>query len=353
MKVSGWAGLGLIVFLSSIWVVVGETLYYATNLGVVLFISTIVNVLGCIALVWTVAYSFVPILGEELREQTGFVCLAALFGTRLVISRGTKISLPSTQARTAIMFVLFFLVAPSIFYRGMHYGNFDSHGLDKSNVRGMIWAIHFAYDNFGRPSYNGMLEAIKNTTANVIGIIETDLMRVFNGNRDVVEWFEKELHMYSDYGPGTMNHTWGCALLSAFPITRADHYNLPSPEGEIACLIDAELDVNGKPVDVIVTHFGNTQHVLDRKLQTEANVEIINSKEKDRPFVWLGYFTAKPFSENYKRIMSTGIKDTTTDRKRYCEYIWYKNFEMEEFKRIDVGDLSDTEIQYVEFKPLE
>jgi hypothetical protein len=62
-----------------------------------------------------------------------------------------------------------------------------------------------------------------------------------------------------------MNDTWGCALLSVFPIIRADRYNQPSPDGEIACLIDASLDVGGgEIVDVIVTHFGNTEHYRDR-----------------------------------------------------------------------------------------
>lgn len=88
--------------------------------------------------------------------------------------------------------------------------------------------------------------------------------------------------MYSDYGPSTLNDTWGCALLTVFPIgisyctsvpfffvllinlVRVDRVNQPSPDGEVACLIDATLDVNGQLIDVIVTHFGNTEHYRDR-----------------------------------------------------------------------------------------
>jgi hypothetical protein len=49
-----------------------------------------------------------------------------------------------------------------------------------------------------------------------------------------------------------------------FNLVRDDVINLPSPEGEVACLIDATLDVQGTLVDVISVHFGNTQHFWDR-----------------------------------------------------------------------------------------
>lgn len=129
------------------------------------------------------------------------------------------------------------VVAPAILKRLPHYQNYDANGIDTSNIRGMIWAIHFAYDNFGRPSMEQMLDvrtsrrlslqrsnfttphqSILATNSNVIGLVETDINRIFNGNRDVMEWLEEKLHMYADYGPGTLNHTWGCGLLSAFPI---------------------------------------------------------------------------------------------------------------------------------------
>lgn len=352
---AAWAGLFLITYLVSIWVPISEDLFKHAHAGRSLFIATFVYVFLGIAHVWVVAYKFVPILGKEMREQTPLLVLFSLVCVKLTYSfhnSSFKPSKPSKYLVTMLILIVFFLIVPSTIYRSIHYKNYDAKGLDKTNVRGMIWAIHFAYDNFGRPSFHAMLDEIKKTTANVIGLVETDLMRIFSGNRDVVEWLETELHMYSDYGSSTLNHTWGCALLSAFPILRAHHINLPSPEGENACLIDAELDVNGHVVNVMVSHFGNTEDELDRKLQTEETYNHIMRVPEGRPFVWLGYFTATPYSENYYKIMQTGVKDSTNDRDRYCEYIWYKNFEKRVFKRINEGDVSDTEIQYIEFEPL-
>lgn len=59
---------------------------------------------------------------------------------------------------------------------------------------------------------------IKDQKANIISLVETDMMRMFNGPYDGIEFLENKLHMYSDYGPSNLNDTWGCAILSAYPI---------------------------------------------------------------------------------------------------------------------------------------
>jgi hypothetical protein len=58
----------------------------------------------------------------------------------------------------------------------------------------------------------------------------------------------------------------GCLVYAA-------HHNLPSPAGEIACLIDAILDIHGRNVGVIVVHFGNTPDYLDRFTKTHNKTE--------------------------------------------------------------------------------
>jgi len=181
--------------------------------------------------------------------------------------------------------------------------------------------------------------------------VETDITRPFNGNRDLVEYLENKLHMYSDYGPGTLNETWGCALFSIFPIVRADHEKLPSPEGENACLIDATLQVNGELVDVIVVHIGNTEHVLDRKLQAEDMEWRIKSKKAvGRKMLWLGYLTDKPGGPNYSKITKAGLVDVAPEvTNRYCIYLFQMGMKVTDFKRVDVGDVTDTEIQVANF----
>lgn len=213
-----------------------------------------------------------------------------------------------------------------------------------SVINGMIWNIHFGYDNFGRNNFYGIADAIRQRKINVLGILESDTTRPITANIDVVEFLAEHLNMYSDFGPSTAKNTWGCGLLSAYPIEKLERIVLPSPEGELACLIDAVITVDGQPVSVIVTHFGNTEDVLDRKLQTEGLAQA--AAQTPYPAVVLSYITDKPHSENYNYILSVGgLKDTTTDLKRYCEYIFYKGLELVDFYRYNGDTLSDTEAQ--------
>jgi endonuclease/exonuclease/phosphatase family metal-dependent hydrolase len=146
----------------------------------------------------------------------------------------------------------------------------------------------------------------------VIGLLETDMARVFMGNRDLVEFLSETFHYhYSDYGPATRLSTWGCAVLSRYPILRADQIILPSPDGELACLVDVTIDINGHPIDFLVTHFGVWEDPLDRKLQSEALAELVKTTKQGVPTVFMGYITAPPYThENYKKVLSTGLKDS-------------------------------------------
>ena len=43
----------------------------------------------------------------------------------------------------------------------------------------------------------------------VIGLLETDAARPYIGSHDIASWLGERLHMHTDYGPGTDEHTWG------------------------------------------------------------------------------------------------------------------------------------------------
>jgi len=182
-------------------------------------------------------------------------------------------------------------------------------------------------------------------------------MRIVMGNRDVPLMVAEELNMYVDYGPRTRDATWGCALLSKFPIAHSKHYLLPSPDGELACAIHATLDVNGDAIDVLVAHNGQEETPLDRELQVRGSMYQRRYKHWGRatheacwartqrpirtrqtkmlgqilrnatnPIIYVGYVVTKPHSEQYGWLVKDGnAKDIDpTDTDRWCEYIVYK-----------------------------
>ncbi|CUG03829.1 membrane-associated protein, putative, partial [Bodo saltans] len=180
----------------------------------------------------------------------------------------------------------------------------------------MIWTVHFAIDNFNVDGLSRMVDLIKETKAGVIGLpiphgrpiketkagviglLESDSVRVHTGNRDLVEYIAYHLgYDYTDYGPTAFDGTFGCALITKYPILYSRRYVLPSPLGELACLIHAKLDLFGVETNVYVGHWGNTQHWADGVLQSEFLGELV--QRNPGPSVFLGYLVTKPQLGNY------------------------------------------------------
>eukprot|EP01112_Ceratiomyxa_fruticulosa_P015782 TRINITY_DN4691_c0_g2_i1.p1 TRINITY_DN4691_c0_g2~~TRINITY_DN4691_c0_g2_i1.p1 ORF type:complete len:702 (-),score=106.65 TRINITY_DN4691_c0_g2_i1:3-2108(-) len=313
-----------------------------------------------------VAFKFLPwFLGSNFfrERQNSMIFVSAIliaiarFGTVKIKERPYWFIRREQVVGLTAVFLL--LAVPAVTYRVARISHFDPDSTiastqplnDPTQIKAMVWNIHFGYDHYGRSNFERVADSIRREKINVLGIMESDLTRLFTSNRDFVEYLETELQMYSDFGPSTTENTWGCALITAFPIINVTRAVLPSPEGELACLLDATLNVSGTAVTVLVTHFGNTEDKLDRDLQTEAMVEV--SKSKTTPTIFLGYITDKPHSVNYSKLVKSGLVDTTTDRNRYCQYVFYKpgdkGMSLTNFYRWDSRDLSDTEGQIGEF----
>ena len=184
----------------------------------------------------------------------------------------------------------------------------------------------------------------------VIGFLESDTQRAIMGHRDLTQQIADELGYYADFGPGPNKHTWGCCLLSKFPILNSTHHLLPSPVGELAPAIHATLDVFGELVDIVVFHSGQEEDVEDRRLQSLGVADIMGSS--DRPMVLLSYLVTKPLEGNYNTYVSntSGMNDIDpSDWDRWCEYILYKNIKRTGYARVSRSTITDTEIQVGKF----
>ena len=162
-----------------------------------------------------------------------------------------------------------------------------------AKLTALIWTIHFGMDDFGVDSTHRLVEMVKKEQPGVVGILESDIARIMNGNRDVMEALGYYIGLPNeDYGPTTFDGTFGCALVTKYPIKYVRRYAMPSPVGEIACLIHAKIEVSGELVNIFVGHWGNTEHVPDRILQSQLLGSL--ARANPGPSVFLGYLTTNP-----------------------------------------------------------
>ncbi len=134
---------------------------------------------------------------------------------------------------------------------------------------------------------------------------ESDAARIANGNDDIVRYFANQLEMFSYYGPKTTAGTFGIALLSRYPIREPETFYLYS-EGEQVAVISAVVDMDGKPLQVFVTHLGNGGPMI----QQQQFLQLMAGSSR---IVALGDFNFRPDSPQYA-LTTQFLRDAWTKR---------------------------------------
>lgn len=323
--------------------------------------------------VWVVAYAFVP-GGPLVREHTDWVMATTMTmivcGVFSALQNSSGMGTPSKKKggpknlepppnpaarrqRSYYIYILLVLqmLAASIAYLRFPSFDYTPHHPDNKLITAGIWTIHFSIDDDLRASEKRMEFLLKGAELDLIGLLESDQQRIIMGNRDSTQYLAEELGMWADYGPGPNKHTWGCALLSKFPILNSTHHLLPSPVGELAPAIHATIDAYGEQVDVFVFHSGQDEDPEDRRLQTEYLSDLMGSSP--RPSILLSYLVTKPEQGNYNTYVSerSGMKDIDrSDWDRWCEYILYKGLRKTGYARLSRSTITDTELQVAKFQ---
>lgn len=355
-----FGGLGIAIYLMAIApILITSAVRHPP--GRTFFLAFFSYNLMVLAHVWTVAYAFVP-GGFLLREHTDYVMAAMMIliacgiytaQASINASRTRDSSTnPSPMTRKHRSFYLYTLLGLQLVSVAVAYLRFPSynytpyHAPEKAITAG-IWTTHFSIDNNMLTSEKRMGDLIKEMELDVIGLLESDLQRIIMGNRDSTQYLAEELGMYADAGPGPNKHTWGCALLSKFPIINSTHHLLPSPVGELAPAIHATLDAYGEMIDVFVFHSGQEEDPEDRRLQSEYLAELMGSTP--RPAILLSYLVVKTGEGNYNTYVSdkSGMRDIDPSDgwDRWCEYILYKGLRRSGYARVSRGTITDTELQ--------
>ena len=165
----------------------------------------------------------------------------------------------------------------------------------------MTYNIQQGFDKVGNANLDGQLAAIRSVDPDILGLQESDTARVANGNSDAVRFFADALDMYSYYGPTTTTGTFGIALLSKYPIDKANTFFMYS-RGEQTATIQAEILMNGKPYRIFVTHLGNGGPMV----QLENMLVRLQGLEN---VIAMGDFNFDPTTEQYA-LMTGSLADS-------------------------------------------
>jgi endonuclease/exonuclease/phosphatase family metal-dependent hydrolase len=159
----------------------------------------------------------------------------------------------------------------------------------------LTFNIHSANDQDGEVALEQIIEEIRETDAQLVGLQEVEHNMPRSNYQDQARLIAEALGYHYYYGENIniLGVQYGNALLSRFPIINAENHKLPKKMLEPRGLIEALVDVDGIPYYVYVTHLG--LNPVERKLQ----IQYINEKltQRDGHSLILGDFNNNPDSE--------------------------------------------------------
>ncbi|HPT78863.1 MAG TPA: endonuclease/exonuclease/phosphatase family protein [Candidatus Atribacteria bacterium] len=148
--------------------------------------------------------------------------------------------------------------------------------------------IHSAIDMNGDVKLDDIIEEIRGSGADVIGLQEVERFMPRSGYKDQIKLIAEALGYFYYYG-GNLNilgARYGNAVLSKYPIMASDNLKLPKNKLEPRGLIEAEIDVDGIEIKVFVTHLG-----LDAK-ERMKQIRFINDRiaQNSKRTIFMGDF---------------------------------------------------------------
>ncbi|HHY82173.1 MAG TPA: hypothetical protein GX505_05770 [Clostridiales bacterium] len=195
----------------------------------------------------------------------------------------------------------------------------------------LTFNIHSANNADGSIQLEQIIEEIKETGAQIIGLQEVERMMPRSGYQDQAKVIAEKLGYYYYYG-GNINILgvqYGNAFLSKYPILEASNHKLPREMIEPRGLIEALIDVEGVPYHIYVTHLGLDPE--ERRKQVIYINDLISRKEGR--VLLLGDFNNRPNSREMENLDSRMVDSAAA--LGYNDEYTYSNWDNLSKVRID------------------
>lgn len=157
----------------------------------------------------------------------------------------------------------------------------------EANLRLATWNIHMAIGRDGRRDLSRVVQVIRQLQVEVIGLQEVD--NQIENDRDDLHTLAEQTGLEVIAGP-TMQRTrgdYGNALLTRLPVGKVERYDLSYKQREPRGLLIVELDWQGSPLQVAVTHLG--LRPAERREQVRRLCGQLAQQER-KPLVLMGDF---------------------------------------------------------------
>jgi len=172
-------------------------------------------------------------------------------------------------------------------------------GMGATSLKIMTYNIQQGVNSTGDKNFDAQLAVIQQINPDIIGLQESDTSKINTGNTDVVGYFAKKLDYYIYYGPKSVMQTYGCAILSRYPIQNYFSFYTYGDEDEIGSVF-CEIIVRTRVFNVFVNHPAGSG---DSKLaHTVAMLNLASPKEN---VILLGDFNWRENTVYYSMINVT------------------------------------------------
>ncbi|MHA1592675.1 MAG: endonuclease/exonuclease/phosphatase family protein, partial [Candidatus Heimdallarchaeaceae archaeon] len=128
---------------------------------------------------------------------------------------------------------------------------------------------------------------------------------ISGGNMDVVRYFASNLNMYSYYGPKTVTNTYGCAILSKFPISNALSFFAYSDEEQVGSA-QAQITVGNRVFNVFVNHPSGDEDITT----IYQAQEMVSRTASLADVIYMGDFNFRAHSAEYNITIGAGLADS-------------------------------------------